>query len=516
MSRTATADYDTGGKYQKVAQAVTAAMQGLAGGNLAQAASGAVSPYVAEIIHSQTTDSATGKVNVEANAMAHAVWGAIAAASGNNSALAGAAGAVSGELLGRWIAAEYYPGVKTEELSDEQKSTISALSTLAAGLMGGLSGGSSADAVAGAQAGKNAVENNFLGPESREKLDKAVENQQNGKDLLAASKEIVRQNNIDRHSDELLGKFQTDPQSMTESECQQLAAYLNVYGYELQNSYGLSPEKAQQLVNSLLSGEPALKPSPGYPGGGGDTSSYYEALGYLKMYSVQSSQAAMGTDALLALPGGVGTAARATLAAGGAYQTGTGIGQLIDGQYGEGALNVGLGSAAIFGSVAGQSVIKKTDTGIFSPESIISLQESSRSTGKNIFPVDMFKISPENLKYVDILSPEARQHILYGESLTTGGHMYPGNPGKTIFPPTWSANKIVHAVGDIATSPDTMWYAQTGTGGLYTKAGRPSRWVAWETRDNVRVRVVYEPANVKVITAFPDAGLVPPTLKPVK
>ncbi|MDD9664275.1 VENN motif pre-toxin domain-containing protein [Klebsiella pasteurii] len=99
---------------------------------------------------------------MEANAMAHAVWGAIAAASGNNSALAGAAGAVSGELLGRWIAAEYYPDVKTEELSDEQKSTISALSTLAAGLMGGLSGGSSADAVAGAQAGKNAVENNTL------------------------------------------------------------------------------------------------------------------------------------------------------------------------------------------------------------------------------------------------------------------------------------------------------------------------------------------------------------------
>ncbi|WP_227626293.1 VENN motif pre-toxin domain-containing protein, partial [Klebsiella michiganensis] len=163
VSRTAMADYDTGGKYQKVAQAITAAMQGLAGGNLAQAASGAVSPYVAEIIHSQTTDSATGKVNVEANAMAHAVWGAIAAASGNNSALAGAAGAVSSELLGHWIAAEYYPDVKTEELSDEQKSTISALSTLAAGLMGGLSGGSSADAVAGAQAGKNATENNLLG-----------------------------------------------------------------------------------------------------------------------------------------------------------------------------------------------------------------------------------------------------------------------------------------------------------------------------------------------------------------
>ncbi len=184
VSRTATADYDTGGKYQKVAQAVTAAMQGLAGGNLAQAASGAVSPYVAEIIHSQTTDSATGKVNVEANAMAHAVWGAIAAASGNNSALAGAAGAVSGELLGRWIAAEYYPGVKTEELSDEQKSTISALSTLAAGLMGGLSGGSSADAVAGAQAGKNAVENNLMGGNEWSQGEKAREH---GADVLSCA-----------------------------------------------------------------------------------------------------------------------------------------------------------------------------------------------------------------------------------------------------------------------------------------------------------------------------------------
>ncbi len=184
VSRTATADYDTGGKYQKVAQAVTAAMQGLAGGNLAQAASGAVSPYVAEIIHSQTTDSATGKVNVEANAMAHAVWGAIAAASGNNSALAGAAGAVSGELLGRWIAAEYYPDVKTEELSDEQKSTISALSTLAAGLMGGVSGGSSADAVAGAQAGKNAVENNLLGGSEWLQTEKAREH---GADVLSCN-----------------------------------------------------------------------------------------------------------------------------------------------------------------------------------------------------------------------------------------------------------------------------------------------------------------------------------------
>ena len=68
--------------------------------------------------------------------------------------------------------------------------------------------------------------------------------------------------------------------------------------------------------------------------------------------------------------------------------------------------------------------------------------------------------------YVDILSPEAKQHILYGDKPGSGGHMWPGQQGKTVFPESWSGEKIVHAVGDIATSPSTKWYAQTGTGGL--------------------------------------------------
>ncbi len=351
--------YGTGSDIQRGIQAATAALQGLAGDNLAGALAGASAPELAHLLKGPTEG------NTAVNAIAHAILGGAVAALQGNSAAAGAVGAGGGELAARAIASILYPGV--DKLSEEQKQTVITLASISAGMAGGIVTGNTTGATTGAGAGKNAAENNFLGPESREKLDKAVENQQNGKDLLAASKEIVRQNNIDRHSDELLGKFQTDPQSMTESERQQLAAYLNVYGYELQNSYGLSPEKAQQLVNSLLSGEPALKPSPGYPGGGGDTNSYYEALGYLKMYSVQSSQAAMGTDALLALPGGVGTAARATLAAGGAYQTGTGIGQIIDSQYSDGALNVGLGSLAIFGGWTTQGAISKPTGSIVSP-----------------------------------------------------------------------------------------------------------------------------------------------------
>ncbi|UIL52383.1 MULTISPECIES: hemagglutinin repeat-containing protein [Pantoea] len=149
--------FGTGGKVQRAISAVTAAVQGLSGGNVAQAISGASAPYLAEKIHELTTD-ANGKVNTEANLMAHAVLGAVTSYAAGNSALAGASGAAMGE----YIAQQLYPGVKRSDLSEEQRQTISALGTLAAGLAGGVVGDSTADAVAGAQAGKNAVENNHL------------------------------------------------------------------------------------------------------------------------------------------------------------------------------------------------------------------------------------------------------------------------------------------------------------------------------------------------------------------
>ncbi|HDL7923313.1 TPA: VENN motif pre-toxin domain-containing protein [Yersinia enterocolitica] len=145
----------TGSALQQGVQAATAAIQGLAGGDMAKALAGASAPYLAEVIHNMTTD-ANGKVNVEANLMAHAVLGAVMAQVNGNSALAGASGAVMGE----YIAQQMYPGINREDLTEEQRQTISALGTLASGLAGGLAGGSTADAAAGAQAGKNALENN--------------------------------------------------------------------------------------------------------------------------------------------------------------------------------------------------------------------------------------------------------------------------------------------------------------------------------------------------------------------
>ncbi|EOI3412137.1 hemagglutinin repeat-containing protein [Cronobacter dublinensis] len=150
-------DYGTGGKYQRAVQAVTAAVQGLAGGNVQAALAGGAAPYLAEQVKKQI-----GEDNIAANAIAHAIVGGIVAELSGRNGLAGAAGAASGELAAKALMTELYPGKTASQLSEEEKQTLSALSTMAAGLAGGVVGDSSDSAFTGAQAGKNAVENNHL------------------------------------------------------------------------------------------------------------------------------------------------------------------------------------------------------------------------------------------------------------------------------------------------------------------------------------------------------------------
>ncbi|EPR9066364.1 hemagglutinin repeat-containing protein [Cronobacter dublinensis] len=150
-------DYGTGGKYQRAVQAVTAAVQGLAGGNVQAALAGGAAPYLAEQVKKQI-----GEDNIAANAVAHAIVGGIVAELSGRNGLAGAAGAASGELAAKALMTELYPGKTASQLSEEEKQTLSALSTLAAGLAGGVVGDSRDSAFTGAQAGKNAVENNHL------------------------------------------------------------------------------------------------------------------------------------------------------------------------------------------------------------------------------------------------------------------------------------------------------------------------------------------------------------------
>ena len=155
------AKFGTGSTIQRGIQAATAALQGLAGGDIAGALAGASAPELAHLLKSTEGNPAV-------NTIAHAILGGAVAALQGNSAAAGAAGAATGELAAKAIAGMLYPDVKDlSKLSEEQKQTVSALATISAGMAGGLAGDSTGSAVAGGQAGKNAAENNALGDKDK-------------------------------------------------------------------------------------------------------------------------------------------------------------------------------------------------------------------------------------------------------------------------------------------------------------------------------------------------------------
>ncbi|EEP5105013.1 filamentous hemagglutinin N-terminal domain-containing protein [Salmonella enterica] len=166
--------YGTGSDIQRGIQAATAALQGLAGGNIAGALAGASAPELANIIgHHAGIDDNEG-----AKAIAHAILGGVTAALQGNSAAAGAAGAVVGEA----IAHQLYPNTPTDKLTEEERQTISTLSSISAGIAGGIAGGNTAGAAAGASAGKNAVENNYLSVSEKTELELAKQTLKNSTD----------------------------------------------------------------------------------------------------------------------------------------------------------------------------------------------------------------------------------------------------------------------------------------------------------------------------------------------
>ncbi len=153
--KTAQQQWGTGSAIQQGIQAATAAVQGLAGGDLKAAIAGASAPYIAEVIKQYAPDEAS-------RVMAHAAVAGVIAAAQGNSAAAGAAGAATTAVMGEAIKNALYGDVPVGRLSEEQKQTLVALGSLAAGLVGGLAGDSAADAVAGAQAGQNEISNNMV------------------------------------------------------------------------------------------------------------------------------------------------------------------------------------------------------------------------------------------------------------------------------------------------------------------------------------------------------------------
>ncbi len=84
-------------------------------------------------------------------------------------------------------------------------------------------------------------------------------------------------------------------------------------------------------------------------------------------------------------------------------------------------------------------------------------------------------------------------HILWGDRPGSGGHLWPGNPGKTPFPKDWTEGKIIGTAGEIFADPKTVWRLSDDR----------RAWLAEVPRQGVEVRVVIDSARRRVVSAYP-------------
>ncbi|MFB9588402.1 polymorphic toxin-type HINT domain-containing protein [Streptomyces racemochromogenes] len=103
----------------------------------------------------------------------------------------------------------------------------------------------------------------------------------------------------------------------------------------------------------------------------------------------------------------------------------------------------------------------------------------------------------------ELIDGQAQFHIIHGDK-TGGGHKWPGQAGKTVFPSSWGTDQILDAVADVATSPSSKWdWVKGPQGSTFTKKGTASRVAITGTYDGVDIKVIYEPASNRIITGYP-------------
>ena len=125
IARMEAAKWEVGGSHRRVADALTSTIvAALSGQSVQGIAATAASPFANALIKEQTTDKETGKVNLVANTVAHALWGAVEAnalgGSGTSGALAAGVAELSGPVVGRLTQ------IINEVASDESKPSLKA------------------------------------------------------------------------------------------------------------------------------------------------------------------------------------------------------------------------------------------------------------------------------------------------------------------------------------------------------------------------------------------------------
>ncbi|WP_322957988.1 VENN motif pre-toxin domain-containing protein, partial [Providencia huashanensis] len=158
-----------GGDNRRIVESGTALIQGLVSGDVNKAVANASAPYIANQIAKNI-----GEKNKAGRLAAHGIANvALALAKGENAG-AQSLGAMTGEAMGM-LSVELY-GKTVGELTEDEKATVSAFASLAAGIAGGLVGGDTSSAGNAAEAGKTTVENNYL----------------SNKDVLDLRKELIK------------------------------------------------------------------------------------------------------------------------------------------------------------------------------------------------------------------------------------------------------------------------------------------------------------------------------------
>ncbi|WP_404462519.1 VENN motif pre-toxin domain-containing protein [Providencia rettgeri] len=151
-------EWGVGGDKRRIVESGTALIQGLVNGDVNKAVANASAPYIANQIAQHIPAE-----NKEGRIAAHGIANvALALAKGENAG-AQSLGAMTAEAVGM-LSQELYKK-KPSELTEDEKSTVSAFASLAAGIAGGLVGGDTSSAANAAEAGKTTVENNHLSPE---------------------------------------------------------------------------------------------------------------------------------------------------------------------------------------------------------------------------------------------------------------------------------------------------------------------------------------------------------------
>ncbi|WP_457321966.1 VENN motif pre-toxin domain-containing protein, partial [Stenotrophomonas sp. P5_B8] len=135
-------------------EAVTALLVGgMSGQGGGQLAANALAPYAAQLIGSKFDTDHGSDPNVAAQALSHALLGAVLAELNGGSTGGGALSAAGGELAA---------GFLKNAFPNADRETISALSQAVGALAAGMAGGSLSSAALGAGIAKNSVENNRL------------------------------------------------------------------------------------------------------------------------------------------------------------------------------------------------------------------------------------------------------------------------------------------------------------------------------------------------------------------